>query len=144
MARTDQELIDEARALTGYDDGAMFTNADMEALVNLSKEEIRSSLGAPEFEFYRRGEVNTLDADRALFWFLCIGAKIRAGEIGSVELTVDNLEEQSGEGQFNVWFKNFQQRLHAAQTNVTGAATTSISRTDRTYEYDQPELGDSQ
>jgi hypothetical protein len=144
MARSDQELIDEARALTGYDDGAMFTDTDMEALLSLSKEEIRSSLGAPGFEFYRRDEVNTLDADRALFWFLCIGAKIRAGEIGSVELTVDNLEEQTREGQFNVWFSNFQQRMAAAQAGVTGAATTTISRTDRTYEYDQPELGDSQ
>lgn len=144
MARSDQELIDEVRALTGYDDGAMFSDADMQALVTLSKEELRSSLGDAEFEFYLRGQENTLDADRALFWFVCIGAKIRAGEIGSVELTVDSLEEQTREGQFNVWFKNFQQRLHAAQTGVTGAATTTISRTERNYEYDRPELGDSQ
>jgi len=144
MARTDTELIDEVRAFTGYDGGSMFTDTDMQALVELGKEELRSRLGSPDYEFYQRGGTNTLDADRALFWFTCIATKVRAGEIGSVELTVNNLEEQQSAGQFGFWFRNFRDRLYSAENSTVGAATTTISRTDRTYDYDRPELGDTQ
>ena len=144
MARSDSELINEVRALTGYDDGAMFTDSDIQALVDLGKEELRAGLGLPDFTFYRRDDVNTLDADRALFWFVCIATKVRAGEIGSVELSVNNLEETTRQGQFEYWFSNFQNRMRAAESANVGAASTTISRSDRDYEYDQPEFGDTQ
>jgi len=142
MARSDTELINEVRALTGYDGGAMFTDSDIQSLVDIGKEELRSTFGAPEFEFYLRGDTNTLDADRALFWFVCIATKVRAGEIGSVELTINNLEEKQSSGQFDYWFRNFRARLKASQRDVAGPSVTSITRTDsREYAYEQPDYG---
>lgn len=143
MARSDTDLIGEVRALTGYDDGVMFTDSDIQSLIDIGKEELRSHLGLSTLEFYQRGDTNTLDADRALFWFTCIATKVRAGEIGSVELTVDGLETAQSRGQFEYWFQNFAQRVHAASGLVnSGAASTTISRgDDRTYEHQQPDYG---
>lgn len=144
MARSDADLVEEVRALTGYDDAAMFTDSDIQALIDIAKEELRSRFGSPTFEFYRRTDTVTLDADRALFWFTCIALKVRAGEIGSVELTVDSLEQNQSQGQFDYWFQNFADRVAAADasTGSAGAATTTITRGDeRTYEHQQPDYG---
>lgn len=142
MARSDSELINEVRALTGYTDTSMFSDSDIQGLVDIGKEELRSYFGQPQFEFYLRGDTNTLDADRALFWFTCIALKVRAGEIGSVELTIDSLEQNQSDGQFDYWFQNFAQRVQAAGGSESiGAAGTQIERAGRSYSYDQPDYG---
>lgn len=142
MARSDSDLINEVRALTGYTSSVMFSDSDIQALIDIGKEELRSRFGAPQFQFYQRGDTNTLDADRALFWFTCIALKVRAGEIGSVELTVDMLETQQSDGQFDYWFDNFAQRVQAASgSEVAGAAGVQIERDDREYEHQQPDYG---
>lgn len=143
MAQSDSELVDEVRVLTGYDDEVMFSDSDLDSLVQIGKEELRSYWNLPEFEFYRRGEENTLDADRALFWFTCIATKVRAGEIGSVELTIDSLETAQYDGQFSYWFRNFQQRAASAGgASGVGPANIQVSRAEeRSYEYQQPDYG---
>lgn len=144
MATSDQELIEEVRAITGYEDSTTFSDNDIQTVVHIAKEEIRSHLGNTELTFYQTGNNNTHDADRALFWFTCIGLKARAGEIGSVDLTVDSLEQTSSQGQFSFWFEMFGTRIRAAtDAGVNGPSGVQISRDeDRTYQPNLPDLGE--
>lgn len=137
MASTDSELIDEVRALTDYTQG-VYSDSEMQALVNLCKEELRADFDEPNFQFYQTGDDSTLAADRALFWFVCIAAKIRAGEIGGISIDVAEVTAtQPSSSGYEVWFKNFEKRLNEAQKSVIesgpGPAHTTEARDDRTY-----------
>lgn len=140
MADTDQELISEVRALTDY--GTLIIDqSEMQTLLTIAKDEIRSSLGAPDLTFY--GE-ETADADRALFWFLCIASKVKVGEIGGLNIDADDFAAQQPESyQNSIWFRQYQQKFSAAEAQLggSGAASTTIERDGREYEYDRPEGG---
>lgn len=139
MAQSDVELISEVRSLTDYHEG-IISDSDMQDLVVVAKEEVRGELGDSSFEFYG---AQTFDADRALFWFLCIASKVKVGELGGIEITADAFRSQQPQHvQNSFWFIRFQNKMQAAalQAGTGGAATTTISRSDeRSYEYDRPE-----
>jgi hypothetical protein len=138
MAQSDSELISEVRALTDYDD-RILSNSDVQTLVNIGKKEIRAEYGDPEtFPGFYSGN---LSLDRALFWFTCIACKIKTGEIGGIELSISDLDAQSGEGTgFETWFRNFSKRLRAYEAAEMGMASTNASRDNRSYGFDQPDL----
>lgn len=142
MATSDDELIQEVRSFTGYTSTNTFTDGELWGIVDVGKEEIRAEIGQPEFEFYRTGETTTLSADRALFWFTCIGTKVHTGELGSISLTVNDLESgQANESTYNYWMSQFATRMSSARTSHSedsGASTTLMERTDRSYSFETP------
>lgn len=133
MASDDNSLIAEARALTDYD-SQVYTDSEFQELVDIGKEELRASLGVPDFQFYTEEH---LSATRALFWFVCIAAKVRAGEISAVNITVGDFETQNpASTHYDYWFDNFQSRMQAAyhETDAGGGPSQiNLSRTERTY-----------
>jgi len=142
MATSDVELINEVRALTGYDDHYTFDDADVQQIVNIGKEEIRQRLGQPNFTFYQTSPADTHSADRALFWFSCIGLKAKAGEIGAADLSLNELEKTKTQEQYRFWFDQLWAALRSAGPAETrGAASTQIERTNRNYSYSKPDLG---
>lgn len=131
MASSDSDIIAEARAFTDYDT-TIFSDSEIQAIVDIGKEEIRAELGDPSFTFYREGETNTHDADRALFWFTCLGLKVRAGEIASANLTVGSLRSTSySNSKHRLWFQNLEKRLRSASGSSAGHV--QVSRDNRTY-----------
>lgn len=129
MASDDDSLIAEARALTDYN-SEIFTDSEVQEILDIAKDEIRADLGAPELTFYTQ---ETFQATRALFWFTCIGLKVRAGEIAGVDLTVESIEAAQGDVEnYNLWFSNFSKRIRAASTSP-GPAVASVARDNRTY-----------
>lgn len=131
MATDDQSLILEARGLTDYDAG-FFSDSEFDEVVGVAKEEIRADLGAPDLEFYTE---ETFHATRALFWFVCIGAKIRTGELEGVSFVIGDIEANppSGTGH-DFWFQMLSKRIgSAAQEASPGPALINMSRTNRTY-----------
>lgn len=122
-------LIEEARAITDYDSN-IYTDSEFQELVDIGREEIRAETGSPELSFYTS---DTFQATRALFWFTCIAAKVRAGEIAGVNLTVESIEAaQPGNENYAYWFRNFGKRIRAA-AGATGPASIVLSRTERSY-----------
>lgn len=139
MATDDESLMREVRALTGYTDENTFSDIDLLDLINISKQEVRSELGLPDLTFH---ESETYQADRALFWFTCITLKVRAGEIGNVDINIgDVLEYTDSQNEYSYWFEQLRKRMSSAATSqgLSGASSTVIERDDeRTYSYDQP------
>lgn len=136
MATTDSELIAEARALTNYTQ-SMLSDSTFQELVDIGKEELRAEMDKPNFSFYQTGGEHTLQADRALFWFTCIAAKIKGGEIGGIDIDLGDIStNQPDEEEYAVWFSQFRKRLDAAvasETDTGGPGQTSLQRDDRTY-----------
>lgn len=142
MINSDQELISRARSISGYTDGSTFTDSDVQTTVQIAKDEIRSYLERPSMIFYQEEPQGTFHADQALFWMVAIGLKIRAGEIGSVNLTVSELEQESPPENFRVWFDNFQRSIRsAASDEAKGPVSSQIERDERDYAYNQPDYG---
>lgn len=134
MATTDTELIDEARAMTGYTDGSIVSDSDFQELVDICKEELRNDFGVSDYSFYS----GNLAADRALFWFLCIAAKIHTGELGGMNITTGDVEAQNpGHIHHNaVWFSNFEDKKRKAERLISGSlgpSQTAPQRDNRTY-----------
>jgi len=133
MATTDSELITEVRALTDYPSDVM-SDAEVQELIDIGKEELRAQFSNPSYTFYTGDQ----SADRALFWFTCLGTKIKAGEIGSVNLEVgDILAQKPAQGHYDIWFESFESRVKEAESevgDVAGPAQTELERDNRTYE----------
>jgi hypothetical protein len=136
MATSDSELIAEARALTEYDT-TIIDDVTFQELVDICKEEIRSALRDEEFSFYQTEDPGSLAADRALFWMVCIAAKIRTGELAGMNIEVSELRMQNpGHIHHETWFRNFRQQMVRAEQNQAssnGPANITLSRTNRTY-----------
>ena len=132
MATTDSELIAEVRALTDYPADVM-SDAEVQALVDLGKEELRAWLGDSSYTFYTGDQ----SADRSLFWFTCLATKIKAGEIGAVNLEIgDIIAQKPAQGHYDVWFEMFESRLNEAQRDVGsygGPAKKDLERDNRNY-----------
>lgn len=134
MAQTDTELIDEARAMTGYSDGTTIPDSEFHDLLQLCKEELRNDFGVSDYSFFS----GTLAADRALFWFLCIAAKIHTGELGGMNIRTGDIEAQNP-GHLHheaVWFSNFKTKKRKAARLVQeqpGPSQTAPQRDERTY-----------
>jgi hypothetical protein len=128
MATNESELIEEVRALTGYDQSIM-TDATMQELVNIGKEELGREF-SEDFPGFFGG--NT-DADRALFWFTCIAAKVRAGEIAGVNISVGSIRATSySNSKYAFWFDNFQKRMESAYGGKP-VNLQSLERDNRSY-----------
>lgn len=137
MATTDSELIAEARQLTGYTDGNVISDSDFQSLLDVCKQEVRAELGDPSFTFFETSPEDTLQADRALFWFLCIAAKIRTGEIGGMDIDIAHIRTDSpDEEEYRSWFSNFDKRMGSAEARFsTGSGPSQVSpqRDGRSY-----------
>lgn len=139
MAETDAELIKEVRALTDYD-ASVIPGSEMQELVNIGKEEIKADINKPEgggnFDFYKD---SNRPIDRALFWFVCIAAKIKTGEIGGVNIEIQDFRtDKPAQGHYSIWFENFDKRLREfsnRKTDVGGPAHKLLERDNRSYSY---------
>lgn len=134
MAQSDTELIDEARAITGYTDGTIVSDSDFQILLNICKDELRSDFGVSDYSFYN----GNLHADRALFWFLAIAAKIHTGELGGMNITTGEVEARTtGHNHHEAaWFSNFETKKRKAARIVresVGPSHTAPQRDGRTY-----------
>lgn len=131
MASSDSELIAEARGLTDYD-SEIFTDSEFQQIVDIGKEELRAELGDSSLSFYTD---DTFQATRALFWFVCIGSKVRAGEIAGINLTVGDLKAaQPAQSSYDIWFNSFNKRLASASSEQSaGPAQETLSRDNRSY-----------
>lgn len=135
MATSDAELIDEARAMTEYDSDIV-SDSKFQELLHICKEELRADFGDPSFSFFQDEAMHA--ADRALFWFLCIAAKIRTGEIGGMNIRTGEIES-SHPAQVHhkaAWFDNFIDNKRKAERQVAGAtgpSQTAVTRDNRSY-----------
>lgn len=139
MATSDPELIAEARGLTDYDQSVL-SYAEFQEIVDICKEELRADFGDPTYSFYS-GDLN---ADRTLFWFVAIAAKIRTGEIGGLNIRTGDIESaHPAQTHHNrAWFQNYENRKRQAMKSLSGApgpAQTQSTRDERSYEFDRPE-----
>lgn len=134
MATSDQELIAEVRDLTDYHTDIM-SDSQIQGLIDIGKEELRARFNDPDFQFYQTGNQHTHSADRALFWFTCIAAKVKAGEIAGINITVDDIEAStSSVGQYDFWFDRFRSRVAQAEASVSAKISQSnIERDNRSY-----------
>jgi len=138
MATSDTELVREVRALTGYSDGNIISDAELHELVNLTKEELRAEFDDPNFSFYQTGNTNTIQADRALFWFVCIASKIRTGELGGFDVDIADIRTDSPDDEeYKMWFQRFNSRLASAASKHAssggGPSQVSPQRDGRSY-----------
>lgn len=137
MATNDSELINEVRGLTDYGT-AIMTDGELQTLVDIGKEEIQAHVGeldsGGQIQFFGS---DTLQQDRALFWFTCIAAKAKAGEIASVNLTVGSIRSTSYAGsKFDFYFKNFDKRMATVERVASGgpAQVNATRSDDRSYD----------
>lgn len=131
MAVDDSTLAAEVRTLTDYD-SALISDADLLGVIELAKSELRAEVDDEDMVFYS----GNLQADRALFWLVCIFLKIKSGELDAPNLSIGELKlRQAGMGQrTGIWFQRFNQRLDAIATPRMGH--TKVSRPDRTYNFE--------
>lgn len=139
MATSDTELIAEARGLTDYDQ-TVLSDSEFQEIVDICKEELRADFGDPTYSFYS-GDLNV---DRTLFWFVCIGAKIRTGEIGGLNITTGDVEAAHPAQVHHdaAWFQNYENRKRKAMrvfSDSAGPAQTAPVRDERSYSFDRPE-----
>lgn len=143
MATNETELAEEVRQFTGYTETSTISDADLQSLIDIARAEIQSYLNDSSFTFYRSNP-DTHNADRALFWFTSIALKVRLGELGNIDLTVEGLESADpSEETYQFWLSRFERHMSSAATQFatnSGAASSQIERTDRSYEYTRPEL----
>lgn len=131
MANNKSDLIAEARSLTDYD-SSLISDSDFGDLVDIGQEEIQAETGVDnQISFFGS---DTLQQDRALFWLTCLFAKIKAGEVGASNFSIADLESEPLDDQSNVWMSHFKKRLGAVE-DARGFGQTSLSRTDRSYEF---------
>lgn len=131
MVATDSELISQARGLTNYDE-SIIDQSTMDELLSLSKDEIETELG--ESVDYYDGEHE--NAQRALFWFLVIALKIRAGEILGMNIQVSEIQTSQPPSGYETFFRNFSKKMSAASAELEGVSAvsqTTISRDNRSY-----------
>lgn len=130
MVDSDEELIDQVRTLTDYDE-FVYTDSEFQGLVDLCKEELQEHWSEPTFSWYGS---ETLSQDRALFWFVCIAARVRAGEYSAMDISVADIQLQPADGDF------FITKFHEKMNSVAGgpmAATTNIERSEeRDYSFE--------
>jgi len=133
MAQSDQEIIDEALAFLEY--GSVFDSADVQEIVDIGKDEIRSQINEYNLSFYQPEPDGTMHLDRALFWFTCVGLKIRSGEMASVNLTAGSIRSTAYTGgKFSQLTNGFEDRMRAAEARRGGPAVKTMTRADnRTY-----------
>jgi len=131
MAVDESTLISEVRVLTNYD-AALLSDADLQGVIELAKTEIRAELNDPDLDFFG----DNLQAERALFWLVCIFAKVKSGEFDSPHMTISELKiRQPGmDERTGVWFQKFNQHVLAISGSRIGHRL--VDRTDRSYNFD--------
>lgn len=131
MTENDIELIHEVRGITDYG-SEILLDEELETIVGIGKAELRADLGNQALEFYTS---ETHNATRALFWFTCIGAKIKVGELQGMQITIGDIEANapSGTGD-DYWFNQFEQKRAAAANDMSpGPSVSNMTRANRTY-----------
>lgn len=128
MASTENELIDEARALTNYGPD-IISDGKFQELVDVAKEELYAELGDTNFSFFGQ---DTQNADRALFWLVCLFSKVRTGEIDGIDLSIGDLRAESLSGDDAIWRRQFVRRLNSI-SGASGFGRVDVARDNRTY-----------
>lgn len=126
MVDSDEQMIEQSRTLTDYDE-FVYTDFEFQSLVDLCKEELRDHWDEPGFDWYGS---DTLTEDRALFWFLCIAARIRAGEYSAMDISVADIQLQSADGDF------FIAKFNEKMDGVAGGPSAASANIERSVERD--------
>jgi hypothetical protein len=128
MAINDTTLKSEVRAITNYDSG-MVSGGDLQAIVDISKREIRSNKNDQNLDFY--GDHR---AERSLFWLTCIFTKVKGGEIGGSSFSISELDVESDGGD-SFYFDNFWRNYHSIGDGRPRGHLKG-QRSDREYGFD--------
>lgn len=133
MVTSDQELITQALNYLDYND--IFSDSEVQEIVDIGKDEIRADIGIYDLTFYQSEPNGTTNLDRALFWFTCVGLKVRTGEMASVNLTAGSIRSTAYTGgKFSHLTNGFADKMRAAEARRGGPAMKQSQRTDnRTY-----------
>lgn len=132
MANNDSELKEEVRAITNYGARAV-SSSDLQSLINIGKDEIVMMLpgGNDGFVGFYSGN---LAADRALFWFTTIAAKVHTGEIEGVDISVDSfLDFDGGSASDSMLFDRFERAIATARGESSGIGHIQVQRDNRSY-----------
>lgn len=132
MASTDSELIQEVRAITHFDSG-IISDSTMQELVNIGKDELEADFPETDDRPFPGFYSGNLQIDRALFWFVCIAAKVRVGEIDGISIASGSfLDIEPSEHDDAFLFRNYQNR-HQEFTLQGGPSQIQIERDNRVY-----------
>jgi hypothetical protein len=132
MATSDTELMSEVRAMTHYDT-SIVSDSTMQTLIDVGKKEIEADFPETPASPFPGFYAGNLQIDRALFWFVCIAAKIRVGEISGISISSGQfLDVEPSDTDDPFLFRNFQRRL-ANVMGKTGPGQIQVERDGRTY-----------
>lgn len=131
MAIDDNTLKAEVRALTDYGPD-IISDDDLQEVVDLTKRELLADIGDETYELY-----DDLNAERALFWLLCIFLKVKSGEIDSPSFRISELSVRQSNftERHGVWMDNFRKH-YSAMNGGPAVGHTRANRPDRNYDFD--------
>lgn len=120
-------VIEEVRALTGYD-STVISTADMTMLDTRAQKELEADVG-------QTVDFSGVTADSALFWLLSLFTKVHTGEIAAGAFSIGEVEEQSLDPEQNMWLKRYYSRRDQLVGSVT-ARYGSVAHTRDGREYE--------
>ena len=127
----DADLLTQARSITDYD-ATMLPDADFKEVVATAKAELMAEVGDTTLTFY-----GDIDAERALLWTTCLFAKVKAGELDGVAMSLGDmdLESRAMGGEYGsgpvLWLKNAERyinKLAMSQSETARFAIRSVNR----------------
>lgn len=129
MATSQTEIREKVRTITDYDQ-SLLSDSDLDGVIDLAEAEVRSDLDNPSKSFYQG--TDTYHIDLAIMWLSCLFAKVKAGEIGGINIELGELRATSLTGDASLWMAKFERRLQSGG-DTRGYGSTTISRDSRSY-----------
>jgi len=127
MVLDKQNIIDECRSLTQFDD-VLISDVEMETLYQIAVEDIEGIIGR-DLE-----EVENRAAGRAVFWSLCLFTKIHVGELDGIDFSLGSMRinQMPRRDITRVWYKKSDRYIGMLQS-ASSIGIRNINRTDREY-----------
>lgn len=133
MALNETTLIEEARGITDYP-ASVISESQFSSLVQTAERDITATTQNYEIDWY---DTSDIDGNRALMWTTCLYAKIKAGELDSVDMDIGNLSvETITDKDAVVWYqkaRKFIQSLFVVEDSHKNYGSTSVARDNRSY-----------
>lgn len=127
------EIISDIRFITGYPE-IVISDGKVEDAIEFTKNEMRSMLHDPEFEF------EGYYVERSVMWGSCYHLKVQTGEISGIPISVGdiNLDQMRQRGETDPdlfsWAEKFYENLHRIDNAPLGFGHVRPEREDRSYE----------
>lgn len=125
------DLLTQARAITDFDT-TVLSDDKFKEVVATAEADIMAEVGDETLTFY-----GNMDAERALLWATCLFAKVKAGELDGVAMSLGDIDLDSRpmEGEYGsgpvMWLKNAQKYLNRLAVTQSDTARFGSTRVDR-------------